>query len=547
MEILAVIPARAGSKGIPRKNMRLLSGKPLIDYSLDNATACDLISDIVVTTDSEEILSYVAQRGDVFVLKRDARLSGDSVTLDPVVYDALSWMENTYGKKYDAVITLQATSPLLSSETLHKAISFYLESTSNTCISVCNDPHLDWIIGENNSIIPGYEKRLNRQSLPPQFKETGAFLIADRESITETSRIGEKVEVFEVPLTESIDIDTVADWCACEAELNKKRIVFRADGHKTLGMGHIYRVLTLAYNLTAHDVVFVCQGKYPKGIELLNNANMMVVVVENDADFISWLSTQKYKVDIVVCDQLDTTSEYVDELKRNTSRVVCFEDLGTGAFHADAVINALYAFDSSLPKTFYTGEKYVCLRDEFLLAVPKKFSEEVKRIFVMFGGSDPLDLTSRIYDLAIKTNRDKVHYCFDFVLGLSYENNSIVSLLDKGINVYKNASRVSDYMKEADLAFSSQGRSMFELASLGVPAIILAQNDRETTHCFAEMANGFLNLGLGSEVSDSDIERTFEWLVNSPNIRYEMHRNMLKNDLKAGIRRVINIILGETF
>lgn len=81
---------------------------------------------------------------------------------------------------------------------------------------------------------------------------------------------------------------------------------------------------------------------------------------------------------------------------------------------------------------------------------------------------------------------------------------------------------------------------------MGVPTIVMAQNEREQLHRFAQMDNGFINLGLGSEVSDEDILSTFEWLAGAVSIRKEMHKLMLDNDLKSGINKVKRIILGET-
>lgn len=87
-------------------------------------------------------------------------------------------------------------------------------------------------------------------------------------------------------------------------------------------------------------------------------------------------------------------------------------------------------------------------------------------------------------------------------------------------------------MKDADLAFTSQGRTVFELSSLGIPSIVLAQNEREQLHTFAQMQNGFLNLGLGKDISTETIESTFGWLVDTEQIRCEMRDLMLKHDLK---------------
>lgn len=110
MNILAVIPARGGSKGIPRKNVRLMAGKPLIYYAIHNAKTCEMITDVAVTSDDEEIL-HIAEEYGADALQRSSELAKDAVTLDPVIYDAMLQMEKLKGTTYDVIITLQPTSP----------------------------------------------------------------------------------------------------------------------------------------------------------------------------------------------------------------------------------------------------------------------------------------------------------------------------------------------------------------------------------------------------------------------------------------------------
>jgi CMP-N-acetylneuraminic acid synthetase/spore coat polysaccharide biosynthesis predicted glycosyltransferase SpsG len=542
MNILAVIPARGGSKGIPRKNVRLMNGKPLISYSINNAKSCKLITDIVVTTDDEEIIG-IAKLYETDYIIRDAELAGDMVTLDPVVYDAVLQMEQKKNVKYDVVITLQATSPLLKGKTLNKAIGSFLVEGKDTYISAVNRPHLSWFKNENG-YFPNYEQRLNRQQLPPNYLETGAFFITKREFVTPNSRIGQNISVFEVPEDESVDIDTTSDWTICENALRKKRIVFRADGYRKLGMGHIYHILTLAYNLTGHEVMLVTKEQYADGVSKIKASHMPYTLIKNNEDFFEFL--KQWKADIVVNDCLDTDVEYIKILKTLVKRVITIEDLGEGGKYADAVINALYNEERPAANQ-YCGERYVCLRDEFLINNPKDFSDEVKNVLVIFGGTDPSNLTRKIYDIANKVNEHFPNIRFKFITGSGYEieNFNIFTQEDKKIYILNDVKRVSDYMKNADLAFTSQGRTVFELASLGIPSIVLAQNEREQQHTFAQMQNGFLNLGLGKDISAEAIESTFKWLVNTQQIRYEMRTLMLKHDLKKGIKRVIDIILME--
>ncbi len=542
MKILSVIPARGGSKGIPRKNMRLMHGKPLISYAIENALNCDLINEVVVSSDSEEVLAYASQFKGVICSDRSSELAQDAVTLDPVIYDAVVRCEKTFDTRYDAVVTLQPTSPLLSVDTLSRSLHSFIDSDVDSMISVVNEPHLRWKRDDKGRIVQDYIKRLNRQQLPPSYLETGAFFICKRSCLTPNSRLGENVSVFEVPENEATDIDTKEDWVVCESILSRKTIAFRVDGYKSLGLGHVYRALTIAYSLVEHNVVFLCDSRYREGIDKLKSCYMPVVEFSDNQELLDWL--QVNKPDVFVNDCLDTSVEYVESIKQYVGRFVSFEDLGPGSQVADAVINAIYE-GAPDHRHIYTGKEYVCLRDEFLTSVPAAFSDEVKRILVMFGGTDPLDLSARLYSYAKKKVSSRGDVAFGFILGSGYSGKLSVNDVIPGIEIYSDVVRVSDHMRKADLAISSQGRTTFELASMGVPTIVLAQNKREQLHTFAQMDNGFINLGLGGEVSDEDIAAAIEWIISSKSIRSEMHRLMLANDLKSGIRRVKRIILGE--
>ena len=542
MKIISVIPARGGSKGIPRKNMRLMHGKPLISYAIENALNCDLINEVVVSSDSEEVLAYASQFKSVICLDRSSELAQDAVTLDPVIYDAVVRREKSFDTRYDAVVTLQPTSPLLSVDTLSRALRSFIDSDVDSMISVVNEPHLRWKRDDKGRIVQDYIERLNRQQLPPSYLETGAFFICKRSCLTSNSRLGEKVSVFEVPENEATDIDTKEDWVVCESILSRKTIAFRVDGYRSLGLGHIYRALTIAYCLVEHDVVFLCDSRYREGIDKLRSCNMPVVELSDNQELLDWL--QVNKPDVFVNDCLDTSVEYAESIKRYVGRFVSFEDLGPGSRVADAVVNAIYE-GAPDHRHIYTGKEYVCLRDEFLASVPAAFSDEVKRVLVMFGGTDPLDLSVRLYGYAKKRVASSRDVAFDFILGSGYSGELSTDDAIPGIEIFSDVVRVSDHMRKADLAISSQGRTTFELASMGVPTVVLAQNKREQLHTFAQMDNGFINLGLGSEVSDEDIAAAVEWIISSKSIRSEMHRLMLANDLKSGIRRVKRIILGE--
>ena len=543
MKIIAVIPARGGSKGIPRKNIKLMNNKPLISYAIRTALRTEMIADVLVSTDDDEIADISAMYG-ARVIPRPAHLAGDDVTLDPVIHHAVECYEKEKGR-VDVVITMQPTSPLLKAATFDKALESFFAMNVDTMISAVNKPHLSW--GEKDgTYFPLYEKRLNRQYLPKHLMETGAFVITKREFVTEQSRLGQNINLYEVPDEESVDIDDYADWTICEMRLNRRKIVIRTDGYPEIGLGHIYRSILLFDNLPEHEVLIAVSEKSGLGMEKLDKRFIRYKVVKDDAAFVELLKQEK--PDVLINDILNTTEEYMLSVKPWVGRVVNIEDMGEGGQWADAVINALYEKNSS-DGQYYWGHRYYCLRDEFLITEPKAFSKEVKQVLVVFGGTDPGQYTEKVLNV-IRSMPVDLPVVYQFVLGLGFNRDEAfskaVAQCRQDIRFIKDVKVISTYMAESDIAISSQGRTMYELATMRVPTIILAQNDRETTHEFGYMKNGFINLGNGNGVEEDTLRETLLWLIHTPQIREQMRGSMEKLNLSDGIRRVKRIILEDT-
>lgn len=542
MKILTVIPARGGSKGIPRKNIRFIAGQPLLAYAIKCAKQSSYDMEVVVSSDEKEIQNIAGKFG-AYVIDRPAQLAGDKVTLDPVIYHAMTTMETKNQCRYDVVITMQPTSPLLTAETLDKAIQFFIENNYDTVLSGVNDPRLSWRI-EDGKYLPNYEKRRNRQYMPKDLKETGAFVITKRDYVTSGSRFGDKIAVYEVPEDEAGDIDTPEDWLTAQYKLNRKNILIRLEGYPQIGLGHIYRGLQIAENFIEHNILFAISDKSQLGIQKLEQSHYKYRVIADEDDLFRLI--EEYHADIVINDILNTDINYMNRLKQTGTRIINFEDLGEGRYQADAVINALYEEQDDTPNSYW-GDKYYLIRDEFLLETPKDFDAEVKEILVIFGGTDPNDLTYKtVQALMLITGVQEIHCTI--ILGMGYQNADVIRQLVKGMedrfDVLQDVKLITRYMGKADLAISSQGRTMLELVVMGVPTILMAQNEREAIHEFGSLRNGFLNLGLGRTVQTDTIYETVQWLIHCPQIRKSMRDEMLAKDLTHGIGRVKQIILG---
>lgn len=535
MNILVVIPARGGSKGIPRKNIRSLAGKPLLYYSIRNAKKINNGEvDVYVSSEDKEILT-LAKKFGAKIIQRELNIADDKTTLDPVIFNCYVNASEIEGKNYDYIITMQPTSPLLDSKSINNALKILIDENYDTVISGIYDTHLTWIKSEKE-FTPNYEKRVNRQELPQIYKETGGFVITKSAFMTLDSRFGPNTQIYPLTKKESVDIDDFEDWNICEYYLNKKRILFVICGNSSVGMGHVYNSLSIANEILDHQISFLTDDKSTLAFDKIkeNNYEVFIQTKENILEDI-----QDINPDIIINDILDTTSEYIKNLKKFVDIVINFEDLGSGSQFADLVLNAMYP-EGKISLGHFYGSKYFILRDEFLYTNEKLIKSHVENILISFGGVDPNNYTERVLRL-ISSICLKKGIAIKVITGLGYQHDDKLIRKFAHIPVFKNVLNMSEEIYQADLIFTSAGRTTFEIAAIGVPAIVLCQNERETSHLFASEENGFLNLGLGYEVGDEKILEAFESILDF-NIRRFMHERMLETDLKNGKKRVIDLI-----
>lgn len=534
-KILVVIPARGGSKGIPRKNLRLLAGKPLIYYSINTALDSKFDPDVYVSSEDDEILNTALQFG-AKTHKRDVSIADDKSTLDPVIYSCYKYACTLEEKEYDYIITMQPTSPLLKTASLDSAIEKAINNKEiETVVSAKDSTHLSWK-KENNKFIPNYEKRVNRQYLTPTFTETGGFFISRNDVITEKNRIGENVELYVLSNGEEADIDTYEDWNICEYHIKKKNILFVVTGNNEVGLGHVYNTLLVANDILNHNISFLVDKGSQLAYDKIASKNYPVFKQqsENIIDDIKRLNP-----DAVVNDRLDTKEAYVKELKALNYKVINFEDLGPGAKSADIVINAIYP-EKEVLKSHYFGHDYFVLRDEFIFSEQKEVTKEVKNVLITFGGVDPNNYTKKVIQNIYQYCQEN-QITITVITGFGYDKYETLKEFNN-VEIKHNVTNISTYMLQADLIFTSAGRTVFEVASLATPAIVLAQNERELTHFFASSKFGFLNMGLGYNVSDEELFGSFTELVESFENRNHMSQLMKKRNFRKSRKTVIDLI-----
>jgi CMP-N-acetylneuraminic acid synthetase/spore coat polysaccharide biosynthesis predicted glycosyltransferase SpsG len=532
MNILAVIPARAGSKGIPNKNIRIIGGHPLIYYSIKNALESLLITDIIVSTDSQEVRIIAEQMG-AKVKWRDASLCGDAITLDAVIADAVP-----DEKLWDYVVTMQPTSPTLRVDTLDAAIKYTFENDLDTVISAINAPHLSW--GEKDGKkVPNYTERLNRQYLPPCYMETGAFVVSRASVVTPKSRIGAKVDVYEVPEDESQDVDTFEDLRSVAATLDCQKVAIYVNGNNKRGIGHIYRALELADEFYVKpDIYYDTNQTDPK---IFGKTTHTLIPVNGIAELFHKCRENNYTV--FINDILSTTIDYMIGLRTvlPNAKIVNFEDDGEGIIKADLVINAL--FHEDVYPQVHSGEKYYISGKTFMFYEPIEIKDTVKRVFISFGGADPQNYSDRLLSMAIKPEYKDYH----FVVVLGRAKHNVENLMEynkyDNVEVLYDVSNMPELMSSCDIGITSRGRTGYELAILGIPTISMAQNQREEKHGFVCNENGFTYIGLNpaDEIIESNLKM---YLSMSKNTRHSFHEKLLSHNLRNGRKRVRALING---
>ncbi len=532
---VVIIPARGGSKGIPRKNLRSLRGQPLIAYAIRAALGSRHRPDVVVSSDDDEILG-AARRLGALTHRRDPVMAGDATTLDATICAAYPEIAASLGREHDVIVTFQPTSPLVRSATLDRVIDRLLEDPSlDTVQTAVDDTHLTWT-RRDGRYEPLYRERVNRQYLDPVYRETGGLIACQRGLIASGSRFGQRVDLVLVSGGEAIDIDTRDDWALAEYHLAHRDLLFIVSGYPEIGLGHVQNALAIANELVRHRVRFLVDARSDLAEQVLAAHHYEVIRSTGD-DLVG--DAIGLAPDVVINDRLDTTAEATTRLKAAGITVISFEDLGDGAREADLVINAIYPEAEPRPG-HHVGARYFMARPEFRAVDPRPVDETVRRVLVTFGGVDPSDLTARVTRSIAPVAAER-GIVIDVVLGRGYANQPPASDPPQLI-VERAVSDMAERMQAADIVVTSAGRTIFEIASIGTPAIVLAQNRREMTHTFASEAHGFRHLGLGSEVPDEAIRRAFVDLVDNTEGRREMQRRMLREDLRGGTARVVRLI-----
>jgi len=520
-DTLVIIPALKKNAVIPDQLIKKINGITLIQRAIDTALKLTDSQNIFIITDSEEI-ALISQRNKIeFFL--DSELKFDSSNILQIISNIIEKFQ------YKNILLYRANTPLIGSEILKKAYKEFLLDDDLVLTSVKS---LD-------KELLKYNKETLKKVDKKYFKELKAFYIYKKENA---------FKVFKPYIIEhekSIEINSYQDWWICEKVLQRKKIVFNVIGDTQKGMGHIYHSLALAHEITDHEIIFICDEKYKLAVEKVASTDYKVLYSSNTVSLI-----EKIKPDIVINDILNTSKKYIKNLKKLNMKVVNFEDLGDGSKYADMVFNELYDIPQKKGDHYLWGYEYLALRDEFNDASLHSIDEKVKSVLIAFGGTDQNNLTlvtlESILDIAKEYSIKINIVCGSGYLFKDELERYLKTCIYKNIDLTFASGVISQIMEKTQIAISSNGRTVYELAHMNIPSIVASHHKREATHSFATLEKGFINVGTFNPAIGDKIREKFIKLITDEDYRKLLFMNIQqynfsKNKIKV-VKKIMDLI-----
>mgnify|MGYP006411644189 CR=1 FL=1 len=229
--MIAIIPARGGSKGLPNKNTKLLNNKPLIAHTIEAALKSKYIEDIIVSSDSTEIVNIAKKHGANSPFLRPSHLATDNSEVMDSIFFTIDKLNQSHSANINDFILLQVTSPLRTTKDIDDSIEIFITNKANSVVSVTESSQpQEWFkyLNDKNEILNiSTKKHTNRQNYPKSYVPNGAIYIANYDFLKkEKTFFGTKSFAYIMPKKRSIDIDSIDDFLYADFLLKNNEITF---------------------------------------------------------------------------------------------------------------------------------------------------------------------------------------------------------------------------------------------------------------------------------------------------------------------------------
>ena len=356
MRCVAIIPARGGSRGIPRKNLYPIAGKPLLAYTVEHAKAASAVDRVIVSTDDREIATVAEQYG-AEVVWRPAEISGDSAPSEAALIHALDEIAGRDGYRPELVVMLQATSPLREVDDVQLAIEMLLTEHADSLFSACAVHGFVWRKDAQgfSSLSYDYRARQPRQASPEDFIENGSIYVTRHELLRQTrNRLGGRIAMYLMDPLNSFQVDEPADLALIERLLRSRALTSQT--HPELAAIDLL-VLDFDGVMTDNRVLVDqngveavwCDRGDGWGLARLAEASVSVVVLSTETNPVVAARCRKLRVEAIqgCADKLGTLQDLARSRHLPSSRIAyvgndvndlaCLKWVGVPVAVADAI------------------------------------------------------------------------------------------------------------------------------------------------------------------------------------------------------------------
>lgn len=354
--VIAIIPARGGSKGIPKKNIVNLAGKPLISYIIEAAKSSNFISKIYVSTDDNEISSIVKNL-DVDVIMRPSELSMDDSSSESALLHVIDQLRKNNDKIPDLIVFLQCTSPLTLSSDIDNTIKKLLLENADTSFTVTPSHYFLWTEKSNGDAVAINHiknERKRRQDCNPQYTETGSVYVMRYEGFLKYKhRFFGKTVLSVIPPERALDIDEPSDIPLAEYYIkkNKRSIIYKHLPKRLDGVVFDFDGVFTNNKVIVHEdgkESVICDRSDGMALSQLKSLNIPILVLSKEKNPVVQIRCNKldipYKQDI--SDKIMELKEWLDENKLDSANIIflgndindlsCIEYVGCGVAVGDA-------------------------------------------------------------------------------------------------------------------------------------------------------------------------------------------------------------------
>jgi len=556
---IAVIFSRGTGDAIPLISARLLAGKPMLHYTIQATQGSEYIDRVYVSTEDERIAA-VARAASAEVIMRPEKFSGGKTPLSAAAEHAADFLAQELSTSGGHLIGLPADAIFCDTATIDEALEAYFAGTHNRMVAVLpeNKKYIIWRRAQGSGLEPVIKPPEDRAATEELFSEPGVLTVwhVGENGLPDAT---DSTGFFTLQEKSAFRVDTEYDLRLAERLLAPRHLALRCDGSRETGMGHISRMLGVADNLRQEDpagwaVRFFLGSDHLQGAQAVSERGFDVDIVRQD-DYAHWVKRMEEFSPLVIVNDLPfVPAQYTDQLHdlpaKSLTLVDSVADIEPGSSHLGTVVSLLDEDLASPYETYHHGPSFAPFHPSVIARLderdaPRERFEKLP-LLIAFGTGDPGGLTHPALAAAVETQQ---HWESVTVVVQADQQDSnfkkLTSTLDCPVVVVTSPTdRMGELLDQTGLALVSGGVTAYEVSALGVPSIVLCQNQRELSRMEQfERTGSILLLGSGDMVTQEQLIRSLSRLANDQALWAKMSSAGRQISDGRGVERISQIVM----